>query len=240
MFAETVDRVFAALWALQPGWAVYLGKHEYDGLAPDWSIGAVEAQLAALAEARTTLASADDLGQHDALDRELLISQIDKTRFEWDVLRLAERNPMPWVYLLDPDLYMRRRYADDATRARAATRLLEHAGSMLATARQRLDETLDSTICAWGITAADGLADMIRTEVNDAFDLDGVTVGRSALRGLVDRGGCAHRVRTVARDRAAGVIDRVFCDRGPPDGSAPRAQRDDRDAARRDARPRRA
>ena len=159
VFIETVDRVFAALWALQPGWAVYLGKHEYDGDVPDWSRPAVEAQLAALAEARVTLASAADLDEPDALDRELLLSQIDKTRFEWDVLRLAERNPMPWVYLLDPDLYMRRRYADEETRAQAATRLLEQAVPLLATARERLDDPLDSTICAWGITAADGLAD---------------------------------------------------------------------------------
>ena len=42
---------------------------------------------------------------------------------------------------------------------------------MLATARTVLDHDLDATICAWGITAADGLAEMIRTDVVDAFDL---------------------------------------------------------------------
>lgn len=169
--APMVEDAFEALWALEPGWAVYLGRHEYDGLAPDWSEGAVAHQLARLEAVGARLEAADGLTTDEEIDRELLVAQISKTQFEWRQLRVANRNPMPWIYHLDPDLYLRRSYADEATRAEATIRLLESAGTLLSTARTVLDDDLDATICEWGITAADGLAEMIRTDVVAAFQL---------------------------------------------------------------------
>ncbi len=173
-----VEDVFASLWALQPGWAVYLGKHEYDGVVPDWSEGAVADQLDRLQVIGGSLAAADDLTEDEEIDRDLLVAQIAKTTFEWTELRIANRNPMSWVYALDPDLYLRRAYADETTRAAATTRLLAGAREFLAVARTVLDEDLDTTICEWGITAADGLAGMIRSDVVGAFpsaEFDGLT-----------------------------------------------------------------
>ena len=45
MFDQLVDRVSATLWNLQPGAAVYLGKHEYDGVVPDISDATVSSHL---------------------------------------------------------------------------------------------------------------------------------------------------------------------------------------------------
>jgi uncharacterized protein (DUF885 family) len=169
--ASLVEGAFVSLWALQPAWAVYLGKHDYDGIVPDWSEAAVADHLDRLETIGAGLAAGNDLTPDETIDRDLLVAQIAKTRFEWTQLRIANRNPMPWVYLLDPDLYLRRSYADDTTRAAATMELLSAAGSLLATARTVLDDDLDATICEWGITAADGLAEMIRSDVVAAFQL---------------------------------------------------------------------
>jgi hypothetical protein len=182
VITAVVERAFDALWMLQPGWAVYLGKHEYDGLVPDWTPDAVASTLRRLTALGAELDRLDATGQ-EAIDRELLAAQIDKARFEWQVLRVANRNPMPWVYALDPDVYLRRRYADPEVRAGAAARLLGGADELLATARRQLDVDLDRTICSWGITAANGLAATIRHEVVPAF---GLVEGSSEQRALDD------------------------------------------------------
>ncbi|HEX9645125.1 MAG TPA: hypothetical protein VGC11_14135, partial [Acidimicrobiia bacterium] len=49
-FDGLVEGAFQDLWALQPGWAVYLGRHDFDGLVPEWSRPVVEARLARLEE----------------------------------------------------------------------------------------------------------------------------------------------------------------------------------------------
>ena len=95
MFSTTVERVFAALWALQPGWAVYLGHHKIDRALPDWTEPGDRRQLDVLSSARSELVAFDAGSPDETIDRDLLVAQIDKTRFEWEELRLAQRNPMP-------------------------------------------------------------------------------------------------------------------------------------------------
>lgn len=182
MFDRLVEDVFAALWALDPAAAVYLGKHEYDGMVPDWSAGTVTAHLADLDRFSAELLALDDLDEDQGLDRELLIAAIEKVRFEWMVLRSAARNPMDWVYLLDPDLYMKRDYAPEVDRAAVVTRLLRSADAVLDLARDRLDPVLARTIVEWGITTARGLGTMIAEEVPIAFvGLESTDEGRALL-----------------------------------------------------------
>jgi len=182
VFDQLVETAFAALWALDPVAAVYLGKHEYDGKVPDWSADTVADHLADLDQVSTELVALDDLHEDHDIDRELLVAQIEKTRFEWMVLRNAERNPMDWVYLLDPDLYMKRRFAPEADRAAIVERLLDSADAVLALARDRLDPVLARTIVEWGITAARGLGEMIAEQVPFAFEtLESADEGRTLL-----------------------------------------------------------
>jgi uncharacterized protein (DUF885 family) len=182
MFDELVEEAFAALWGFYPGWAVYLGKHEYDGAVPDWSAAADTERLDALADTADRLAALAGLDGEQEIDRELLLAAIAATRFDRTVLREAEISPMRWVYLLDPDLYLRRDFAPAQARARIVAGLLANAPELLGAARARLDERLDRTICRWGITAAVGLADMVDEEVVDGFgdDLDADTESRLA------------------------------------------------------------
>ncbi len=68
MFDQLVEDGFAALWALDPAAAVYLGKHEYDGKVPDWSADTVAAHLAELVRLSGELLALGDLDDfHDRL-----------------------------------------------------------------------------------------------------------------------------------------------------------------------------
>jgi len=182
VFDQLVEDIFLALWALDPAGAVYLGKHDYDGQVPDWSADTVAAHLADLDRLSGELLALDDLDGNQTFDRDLLVAQIEKTRFERLVLRNAQRNPMSWVYLLDPDLYMKRNYAPEVERAGVVGQLLGAADAVLDLARHRLDPVLARTIVEWGITAARGLGRMIAEEVPVAFAaLESANEGRALL-----------------------------------------------------------
>ena len=189
MFDVLVEKAFAELWGLYPGWAVYVGKHEYDAVVPDWSSSADSRRLAALEAIADDLRDLAGLDADQELDRELLLSEIASTAFNRRVLREAELNPMQWVYLVDPDLYLRREFAPATDRAALVVTLLSQVDALLTAARHRLAPTLDRTICEWGITAADGLATMLDEEVVATFSsaLD------EAARGALD---------TVAKEAA--------------------------------------
>lgn len=169
MFDSLVEQAFAELWSLYPGWAVYLGRHEYDGVVPDWSRESDAAAVASLERVAAELRDLAPLEIDQEIDRELLSAAIEATIFDRSILREAEVNPMQWVYLLDPDLYLRRSYAPAPQRAAIVVDMLSRTEDTLAMARSRLDPVLDSTICSWGITAADGLAAMIEEDVVTAF-----------------------------------------------------------------------
>ncbi len=169
MFDELVDEVFAHTAALYPGSAVYLGLHEYDARVPDWSAAAVEASLDRMTELMAQIDGLEQLTEDQRLDRRQLGASVRHMRYEWEDERRYVRNPMAWVYLLDPDLYLKRTYAGERHRAAVVMELMSHARAVLDQARTRLEPVLAKTICEWGITAARGLASMLREDVVPAF-----------------------------------------------------------------------
>src|SRR5215472_12279532 len=87
------------LFVLQPGYAVFLGLHRYDGLLPDLSRGATDAWIA---KARELLAGVRDI-RRDALpharrlDHHLLELLLEGPLFDLVEGRDLERNPMSYV-----------------------------------------------------------------------------------------------------------------------------------------------
>ena len=212
IFDALIDEAFDSLWALEPGRAVYLGRHEYDGVAADWSPGAVDGVLRDLANAAAKFEGLDGLDAEQELDRELVLAEIGKTRFEWESLRIQARNPMPWIYLLDPDLYLKRAYAPAHHRAEMVIRLLDQSERLLGQARASLDDVLAETICEWGIVTAEGLAEMVADDVPAAFaDIGDEPGGRALHQRLVDSttaaSGALREFAEWLREERLGVAD---------------------------------
>jgi hypothetical protein len=157
-FDQIVDRISATLWNLKPAGAVYLGKHEYDGIVPDVGDDAVDGQVRRLGVLRDRLFGFDGLGDEEELDRLQLGAAIDLARFEEEVLRVRRRNPMWFVYHLDVDTYLNRSYAPMALRAERIAALLEQAPRLLDEARRTLEPPIPAVMAEWGARSAAGLA----------------------------------------------------------------------------------
>jgi hypothetical protein len=105
-----------------PSSAVYQGRHEFDGLFPDWSEAGIKAENQRLKDWRARVAAVDPAGLDAAakFERDYLLSVIDGRLFWGETVDWPHRNPT--YYYLDPTVYLDRPYADLATRMQAYTR----------------------------------------------------------------------------------------------------------------------
>ncbi|MFO7482278.1 hypothetical protein, partial [Oceanibaculum nanhaiense] len=78
-----VDRYIEEYLAAHPAFAVAQGRHEYDGMLPDWSAEGIAKEIARLRRAREeALAFGDrELGEQGSFQREYLLASIDRNLF---------------------------------------------------------------------------------------------------------------------------------------------------------------
>ncbi|MCI4350669.1 MAG: DUF885 domain-containing protein, partial [Thermoplasmata archaeon] len=133
---SVVDHVFR----LQPGYAVFLGLHQYDGRLPDLSEAFTEKWLAEsdrlLARLRAPRSERDGDGR--ALDGQLLELLLESPRFDLVEARELERNPMSFLGTISLTPYMVREYAPLDQRVAAMARTLEAVPALLEQGRRRL------------------------------------------------------------------------------------------------------
>jgi uncharacterized protein (DUF885 family) len=137
---EAVDHFFA----LQPGYAVFLGLHRYDGEVPDLSRGSTTAWVG---KARTLLQRLHELPPEELpktrrLDRSLLELLLDGSVFDLTESRDLDRNPMAYVGQVSVTSYMVREYAPAADRVRSLIRILQGVPRLMEQGLARLDPHL--------------------------------------------------------------------------------------------------
>jgi uncharacterized protein (DUF885 family) len=95
-FHPVAEQIVDDLFAANPGLAEWAGEHSYDHRLPDFSDGAVRAEVAALRESADVLHEVDPdaLGAEDAVDLELLSSAVDARLFALTEVREHEWNPL--------------------------------------------------------------------------------------------------------------------------------------------------
>lgn len=172
MFDRLVDRISAALWNLKPLQAVYLGKHEYDGVVPDLSEDAVEAQIGRLRLLRGQLAEADGLDADQELDRLQLQAEVDSELIRWDDIAWWRRNPMLPIRDLGITLYLTRDYAPLGHRAEMAATALDQAERVLGQMRGNLEVPVPEVYCRWAVRQAVGMAESLERDVTAAMSGD--------------------------------------------------------------------
>jgi len=108
-------------FAINPTFAVYQGKHEFDGRLPDWSERGLEKQIdnrkKAIAGARAIDAS--KLTQAQRYERDYLISVLEGDLFWIEQVDWPHKNPAYYLNRLDPNVYIARPYASAEIRMRA-------------------------------------------------------------------------------------------------------------------------
>ncbi|MET0365922.1 MAG: DUF885 domain-containing protein [Sphingobium sp.] len=157
---------------LDPYFAVYQGRHAYDGQLPDWSETGLKAQADFLEK---SIADARAFG-NDALSPE--------RRFERDYLIAVARGRLFWLtdadqphsnpafYInggLDPNVYVARPYADAETRMRAFIAFASNVPAAAANIRANLKTPMPLSFIDYGKAGFKGLADYYVGDAKAAF-----------------------------------------------------------------------
>lgn len=156
---------------VNPTFAIYQGKHEFDGQLPDWSPEGlkkmVDIRKQAIADAKAI--DAADLSEAEQFERDYLVNVMEGELFWLETADYPHKNPAYYVGALDPNVYIARPYADAETRMKA---FIKYARAVPAAAEQikaNLQLPLPETYLKYGQAGFGGFADYFTGDAKAAF-----------------------------------------------------------------------
>lgn len=169
-WTEFRDNFLAGYFPLNPNFAVYQGKHEYDGQLPDWSPEGLQKQIAYL-EKTIADAKAFDAQMTDAekFERDYLVHVAEGQLFFLKDADFPHRNPAFYVGSLDPNVYVSRPYADAATRMKAFIAYAQKVPAAAEQIKANLTLPLPATFVKFGTAGFGGFADYYTGDAKKAF-----------------------------------------------------------------------
>jgi len=162
-------------FSAHPAFAVAQGRHEFDGMLPDWSAGGIAREIQRLKQAHERAMSfgADELDNEARFQREYLVAAIDRNLFWLEKAGRPFRNPdfyFDWLSdSIAPAPYLSLDYAPLADRMRAYIRYARGIPRAAEQIRANLRMPMARTVLQYGIDSFGGLADYYRTDVPEAF-----------------------------------------------------------------------
>jgi len=154
-----------------PLFATYQGRHEYDGVFPDWSEAGLKRWVGRLHQLRDSAAAfpIDSSNAAARFERDYLIAVIDRDLFWGERADLPHRNPEFYTALMDPNVYLAREYAPLPERMRAFTKYATNLPAALAQARTNLRTPLPKAYAKIGQGRTAGLAEYLAGSVPAVF-----------------------------------------------------------------------
>lgn len=171
-WAHFRDGFIDGWFKLDPAFAVYQGKHDFDGVMPDWSPAGLKAQGDYLRKAISDAQAFDKakLSKEDAFERDYLV-QVAKGKLFW--LEDADQphtNPAYYVGNgLDPNTYIARPYAPAKVRMEAIIKFFRQVPSAVWNIRTNLRTPMPESFIKYGVAAFAGFADYYRGDARKAF-----------------------------------------------------------------------
>ena len=154
-------------FAANPLFAVYQGRHEFDGRFPDWSDAGLLAWTRRLHGLRDSTA-AFPVDSHDAsrsLERDYLLAVIDRDLFWQERADWPRRNPAWYADQIDPNVYLARPYAPLAERMRAYTHWARSLPNALAQMRANLQTPMPRPYADIGRGRMGGMVSYLEQDV---------------------------------------------------------------------------
>jgi uncharacterized protein (DUF885 family) len=194
-----VQRFLDDYFRANPTFAVFQGKHEYDGQFPDWSAAGVQAEVARLhrEHERASAFEGARLDPRRRFQRDYLLAVVDRDLFWLEEARFPFTNPAFYGDSLDPNVYIARPYAPLPVRMKALTAWANGAPAALAQIRATLQTPMPLPIAEIGKIRFGGLATYLENDVPQAF----AAVTDPALRAPFD----SARMRAAAAFRDMGA-----------------------------------
>jgi len=160
-----VHQFIESYFKIHPDFAVYSGRHEFDGMLPDWTPEGLKAEAAWLHMERD--AASKYLGKSERFERDYLIAVIDKDLFWLEVARSPYKNPT--YYGLDPNVYIARPYAPPDVRLKAYIKYANNIPAAAEQIRKNLVTPLPKTFVDIGRITFGGLASYYENDVPTVF-----------------------------------------------------------------------
>jgi hypothetical protein len=154
-----------------PLFAVYQGRHEYDGRFPDWSEAGLQAWTRRLHQLRDS-AAGFPIAQTDSgsrFERDYLLSRVDRDLFWLESADWPHRNPEYYTDNIDPNVYIAREYAPLADRMRSFTRYASNLPGALAQVRANIRTPMPRPYAEIGRGRFSGLATYLKSDVPQVF-----------------------------------------------------------------------
>jgi uncharacterized protein DUF885 len=154
-----------------PPFAVYQGRHEYDGQLPDWSEAGLQTWTGRLHQLRDSAAQFPIADGDTArrFERDYLVSVVDRDLFWRERADWPHRNPEFYAGDLDPNVYVVREYAPAANRIRAFTRYAANLPAALGRIRANLRTPMPRAYAEIARGRVGGLATYLKGSVPQAF-----------------------------------------------------------------------
>jgi uncharacterized protein (DUF885 family) len=167
-----VEQFLTDYFAANPTFAVYQGRHEFDGKFPDWSTEGLNKEIARLKSEREKASAFkdDQLDERQRFERDYLIAQIDKDLFWRETADQPHLNPYFYADSIDPDVYVSRPYAPLETRIKAYTTYAKNVPAALEQIKGNLKPPLAKNLIAIGRQTIGGLADFYDKDVIKIFE----------------------------------------------------------------------
>ena len=155
-----------------PLFAVYQGRHEFDGRFPDWSEQGLQKWARRLHQLRDSAAalSIDSADAPRALERDYLMAVADGDLFWLDRADWPHRSASWYGDQIDPNVYLARNYAPLPDRMRAYTRWARGLPRALRQMRTNLQTPMPRAYADIGRGQIGGLVSYLQQDVPRAFD----------------------------------------------------------------------
>ncbi len=171
---QTVEEIFA----LNPTFAVFQGRHDFDGRLPDWSAAGIQRAIDSMRAIYSAASGFTGLGADQQFERDYLLMIIRGELYALEDADLPQTNPYFYIGALDPDVYLSRDYADAATRMRATIAFLRAVPAAATQIRANLRTPMPTTFVALAAGSFNGYATFYTNDVRAAF----AGVGDAALQ----------------------------------------------------------
>ena len=158
-----------------PMFAVFAGRHEYDGLLPDWSAEGIASEIRRLHAFRDRALAVPDasLAEDARFERDNFVARIDRDLFWLETAEAPFTNPafyLDWMLdNLDPSPYLTRDYAPLPARMRAYTKYAKAIPAAAGQIRANLRAPLALPLLERGVSAFAGFADFFEKDVAATF-----------------------------------------------------------------------
>ena len=164
------DGFIEGWFRLDPGNAVYQGRHDFDGGIADWSAAGLARQGDFLRDAIAKANAMQGLTGHDAFERAYLVKVAQGKLFWLEDADQPHTNPAYYVGGgLDPNVYIARPYADAPTRMKALIAFLQKVPTAAKNIRANLKTPMPLSFVNYGVAGFDGFADYYTGDAVKAF-----------------------------------------------------------------------